>query len=115
VDVSQSHLLEDKKVIEINKTITLTNGEPVTIQQVVTTPVSTTVYYDLSQSTTEDIHFNIQLEDAKEEIFSESFASNELGNVSYTRFKGLTLDDNNYYLVAYDCEDNQLSESIPIN
>lgn len=37
VKVSQAKLLEEKKAFEINKTITLNNGENVTIQKVVTT------------------------------------------------------------------------------
>lgn len=116
VTVSQAKLLEEKKVFEINKTITLNNGENVTIQKVVTTPISTTVYYDLSQSKSEDIYFKIQSKDGKLEPYSSAFTSNQLGDVSFVRFYGLKFEQTKYFLVAYDSKGHQLSKaSIPIN
>lgn len=118
VNISQARLLQEKKIFEMNKTIMLTNGETVTIQRVVTTPISTTVYYDLTKSTSEDIRFIFQSEAGKKESFSESFNSNDhVGDVSFSRFMGFTFEaDTKYYLVAYDSEDNQLTEAaIPIN
>jgi len=120
VQVSQANLLADKKVFELNKLITLNNGEKVTIDKVVSTPISTTVYYDLSQSKSEKIYFLIQSEEGKTEQFSEASTSNDnVGDVSYVRFNGFTFEDTKYYLVAYDDflpEGNQLNESpIPIN
>jgi hypothetical protein len=116
VKVSQAKLLEEKKVFEINKTITLNNGENVTIQKVVTTPVSTTVYYDLSQSKSENVYFKIQSEDGILKPYSSAFTSNKLGDVSFVRFYGLKFDQTKYFLVAYDSKGNQLSKvSIPIN
>jgi hypothetical protein len=116
VNVLQARLLQEKKVFEMNKTITLTNGETVTIQRVVTTPISTTVYYDLSKSSRVNIRFIIQSEDGKTERFSESFNSND-HVVSFARFMRFTFEaDKKYFLLAYDSEDNQLNElPIPIN
>jgi hypothetical protein len=116
VKVSQAQLIKEKKVFELNKTIKLNNGETVTIQKVVTTPISTTVYYDLSQSKSEDIYFKIQSEDGKLESYSSAFTSNQLGDVSFVRFNGLKFKDTKYYLVTYDSQGNKLNESsIPIN
>jgi hypothetical protein len=120
VQVSQANLLAEKKVFELNKLITLNNGEIVTIEKVVSTPISTTVYYDLSQSKSEKIYFLIQSEEGKTERFSEAFTSNDnVGDVSYVRFNGFTFENTKYYLVAYDDflpEGKQLNESpIPIN
>lgn len=117
VQVSQANLLAEKKVFELNKLITLNNGEKVTIEKVVSTPISTTVYYDLSQSKSENIYFRIKSEEGKTEQFSSTVTSNDnLGDVSFVRFNGFTFEDINYYLVAFDSEGNQLYESpIPIN
>ncbi len=116
IEASQGQLMEKKKIFEKNEVVTLKNGDTVTLQKVVSTPISTTVYYDLTQSTREDIYFNIQSEEGKLEIFSSAFTSNESGDISFTRFNGLELKELDYYLVAYDFEDNQLTESpIPIN
>lgn len=115
VEVSQEKLLKEKKVLELNKVITLSNGGTVTIQKVVTTPISTTVYYDLSEDASEDIRFKIRTEDGKLNTFSSAFNSNNLDDVSFARFNGLNLEETKYYLVAYG-EGKQLSElSIPIN
>ncbi|WP_445506877.1 DUF4179 domain-containing protein [Niallia sp. 03190] len=115
VEVSQAKILAEKKTFEMNKPIKLSNGETVIIQKVVTTPISTTVYYDLSQSKSEDIYFNIQSEEGKEEGHRSGFTSNDVGAVSVVRFNGLSLKDNNYYLVPFDSNGNKLSEvSIPI-
>ncbi len=65
VNVSQAQLLKEKKVFELDKLITLNNGDAVTIQRVVTSPISTTVYYDLSDSQSEEIYFSIQSEDGQ--------------------------------------------------
>lgn len=115
VELSQTELLTQKKEFNMNEDVTLTSGETVTIQKVVTTPISTTVYYDLSQSSSEDIHFNIQSDDGTLETYSFSFTSNDVGDVSFTRFNGFELKEQRYYLVAYDFEGKPLTSSpIPI-
>lgn len=113
VQVSQANLLSEKKVFEMNKLITLNNGEKVTIEKVVSTPISTTIYYDLSQSLSENIYFAIQSEDGVDQRFTTHHTS--LDQTSYGRFNGLTLTEKNYYLVARDSNHNPLSERIPIN
>jgi hypothetical protein len=115
VDVSQKHLLKQKKVFALNKEVTLNNGEIVTIDKIVSTPISSTIYYDLSQSTTENIYFSIQSEDGLKEYGGSSYVSNEQGEVSTIRINGLTLKDEKYYLVAHDSDQLVLSDPIPIN
>jgi len=116
VDVSQENLLAEKKVIELNKLVTLTNGDRVTIEKVVSTPISTTIYYDLSQSKSEDIRFAIKSDNGLN-TFSSSYNSTDIGEVSYARFNGITWDETkNYFLVAFDIDDNKLIKTpIPIN
>ena len=82
----------------------------------VTTPISTTVYYDLSKSTSEDIRLNILSVDDQLETFSFAFTSNDIGDVSFTWFNGFKWKDTQYYLVAYNSEGEQLTQiPIPIN
>ena len=115
VNVSQAQLLKEKKVFELDKLITLNNGDAVTIQRVVTSPISTTVYYDLSDSQSEEIYFSIQSEDGQVGTFSSAFTSNDTGDVSVIRFNGLQLGDQPYYLLPHDFEDQPLTEiAIPI-
>lgn len=115
VNVSQKQLLEQKKVFAMNKEVTLNNGEIVMIDKIVSTPISTTIYYDLSKSRSENIYFSIQNENGLiEKIHSSSFVSNEQGEVSTIRFNG-PLKDEKLYLVAHDMDKVVLSDLIPIN
>ncbi|MEH7355398.1 hypothetical protein V7150_17715 [Neobacillus drentensis] len=71
----------------------------VIIQKVVTTPISTTVYYDLLQCKSEDIYFKMQTDKGISEVFSSASTSNNIGDVSVVCFNGLSIKDNKYYLV----------------
>lgn len=116
VTVSQAQLLKEKKVHELNKTIELSNGDIVNINKVVSTPISTTVYYDLSKSKSENIYFNIQMESGAIEHFHSAYTSNKAGDLSYVRFDGLDLVDKPYFLTLSDFEGHSLYETpIPIN
>lgn len=118
VRVSQAKLLANKKVFEMNETITLNNGEIVTIEKVVTTPMSTTVYYDLSQSKSESIYFDILSEDGVPSAYEypmTAFKSNDLEDVSVIRFDGLTLGNSKHFLVARNSNHELLSSPIPLN
>ncbi|WP_042458921.1 DUF4179 domain-containing protein [Neobacillus dielmonensis] len=115
VEVNQSQLMEEKKVFELNKQITLDSGDLITIREVVTTPMSTTVYYDLSQSKSEDIHFKIESQAGVKGEFSSASNSNKPGDLSYSRFNGVTLENGEYFLMVYDSEGNRLmKEAVPI-
>ncbi|USK45083.1 DUF4179 domain-containing protein [Cytobacillus oceanisediminis] len=115
VEVSQSRLMKEKRVFDLNKQLTLNNGDIVTLQKVVTTPMSTTVYYNLSQSSSEDIRFKIQSQEGTIGEFSSAFNSNNPGDLSYAKFNGITLNSGEYFLMAYDSNDNELiKELIPI-
>jgi len=116
VQVPQENLLAKKKVFDMNKTITLNNGEIVTIEKVVSTPISTTVYYDLSQTQSRNIYFSIQSEDGVEQTPTTTYTSDNLDEISYGRINGFVLEERVYYLLARDSAGNQLIESpVPIN
>ncbi|NGP45519.1 hypothetical protein G4V62_11330 [Bacillaceae bacterium SIJ1] len=84
VDVSQRQLLSDRQVFDVHQTVSLQDGNAVTIDKVVTTPISTTVYYDLSESKTEDVHVQIQSKDGSKMIFSSAYRSNDPCNLLHT-------------------------------
>lgn len=115
VKVSQKALLAKVTEIEMNQDITLKNGEKITLQKVVSTPISTTVYYDLFRSESEDIHFDIETaEGAVVAYRTQDFNSNESGDTSFIRFEGLALGDADYFLVARSMEGEVLSDPIEI-
>lgn len=115
VKVSQKTLLAKVTEFEMNQEITLKNGEKITLQKVVATPISTTVYYDLSQSESEDIHFDIETaEGAVEAYRTQGFNSNEPGDTSFIRFEGLAFGDADYFLVVRSMEGNVLSDPVAI-
>lgn len=116
VDVSQKKLLAAVTEFEMNKDIRLLNGDKVRIEKVVATPISTSVYYDLSEAHSESIYFDIEAEDgaAAAQRFISS-TSNTAGETSFAQFEKLDFGANKYYLKARDGEDEVLSELIPIN
>lgn len=115
VDVSQKKLLAAVKEYEVDKEVILSNGDKVRIGKVVSTPISTSVYYDLSQAHSEDIYMAIETEDGTEVAQrSFSFTSNEEGDISFIRFEELAFDESIYYLKALNGEDEVLSERIPL-
>lgn len=116
VQVSQKKLLEKTKVFEMNKTITLDNGENITIEKVVSTPLSTIVYFDLSQSKNADIAFEIQSNDGLQMTPNYSSKTTEEGKLSFSRFSELPISNNKYFLIPKNSNnDEPLSEPIPIN
>lgn len=116
VKVSQKALLEKVTEYKMNQQILLKNGETIVVEKVVTTPISTTVYYDLSQSQSEDIDFVIQTAEEIVDVYrATSLRSNEPGDTSYIRFEGLAFEDAHYFLVAYNSAGEELSDPIAIN
>lgn len=116
VVVSQKKLLETVTEFVMNKEVTLTNGERVRIEKVVATPISTTVYYDLSEGHSENIYFAIETEDgAVADYATKSYTSNSEGEISFIRFEGLAFDNVNYYLRVHNAEGEVLSDLIAID
>ena len=47
IEVSQAQLMKEKQTFDLNETIALYDGNKVTVNKVVSTPISTTIYYDV--------------------------------------------------------------------
>lgn len=115
VNVSQKKLLGETKEFALNQKISLTNGEKITVKRVVSTPISTTLYYDLSHSKSEDIHFNIEAADGTTGEFpGSSYVSNEPGQTSFQRFEGLVLGDEELFIIVRNTAGERLSDPIAI-
>ncbi|TDQ38304.1 DUF4179 domain-containing protein [Aureibacillus halotolerans] len=102
ITVSQDNLVAEKTVIDINKTVPLESGGEVNIQKVVATPISTNVYFDLSDEATESLWIAVQLEDGTEKRVSTARTSNTTGDISNARFHGVPVDEGNLKLIFYD-------------
>lgn len=115
IEVSQAQLMKEKQTFDLNETITLYDGNKVTVNKVVSTPISTTIYYDVTQSTNEDVYFKIKSESGKAYIYKEAFVSNKGGDISFSRFDGINVSVGKYLLVPYSVKENEvIGPSIPI-
>ncbi|MBK5425797.1 MULTISPECIES: DUF4179 domain-containing protein [Bacillus] len=108
IEVSQAKLMKEKQTFELNETIALYDGNKVTVKKVVSTPISTTIYYDVTQSANEGIYFKIESESGEAHIFKEVVISNKDGGISFSRFDGIDLAVGKYSLVPYSGEENKV-------
>ncbi|PGM95794.1 DUF4179 domain-containing protein [Bacillus cereus] len=108
IEVSQSQLMKEKQTFELNETIALYDGNKVTVKKVVSTPISTTIYYDVTQSENEDIYFKIESESGEAYTFKEAFVSNKDGGISISRFDGINVAVGKYSLVLYSGEEKKV-------
>lgn len=115
IEVSQAQLMKERQTFDLNETIILYDGNKVTVKKVVSTPISTTIYYDVTQSTNEEIYFKIESESGEAYTFKEASVSNKDGGISISRFDGINVAMGKYSLVPYSGKANELiGPSIPI-
>jgi hypothetical protein len=101
ITVPTNQLTKDTTTVNLNKTITLTNRQQITLHKITSTPLSTLVQYDLSK-TDENMCFKIVSASGEEWRFQEYFHSNNIGDVSQSRFGPIDLKDKKYLLVPYN-------------
>lgn len=115
VEASQKQVLKDKKIFSINETIPLINGNEVTVTKVVSTPISTTIYYYLAKSPSETVDFKIESASGKSWRWDSGFMLEDKKNtISVNRFDALYLTDDIYYLIPIAADDKDLGPSIQI-
>lgn len=116
VKASQKQLQEDKIIFSINTTLSLNNSNEITIKKVVSTPISTTVYYDAAENTSE-IAFKITSASGKSWRWHSGFTVEDVKNfVAVNRFDALYLMDDTYYLIPIAvADDKALGPPIQIN
>ncbi len=115
IEVSQAKLMKEKQTFELNETIALYDGNKVTVKKVVFTPISTTIYYDVTESENENIYFKIESESGEVHTFKETVISNKDGGISFSRFDGINVAVGKYALVPYSGKEKKgIGPSIPI-
>lgn len=82
---SGEKLMADKKSIPVNKNFTLENGQKVTVEELILTPVSTMITYKM-EDISNDLHFRLEDQNGME---LEEFSAQTSGYNNYNRFIAL--------------------------
>lgn len=115
VEASQKKLLRDKKIFTLNETFPLKNGDKVTVENVISTPISTTVYYHLGNSSPETIAFKIKSASGKSWRWHSGFTIDDKKKaISVNRFDALYLSKGPYYLIPIAADGKELGPPIQI-
>lgn len=115
MDASQKKVQADKKIISVNETIALKNGSEVRVTEVVSTPISTTIYYELGKSASETVSFKIKSASGKAWRWNSGFTlDDDTDALLANRFDALYLTEDKYYLVPIGADDRTLGPSIQI-
>ncbi|MGG3504008.1 DUF4179 domain-containing protein [Paenibacillus sp. FSL W8-0187] len=113
IKASTDQIMKDTKTVQLDKTITLYNGEKVKLNKVITSPVSTVLYYDLTKES-ENTHFKLVSASGKEFGARVSYAHN-IGETSYGRFDPIDLEKEKYLLVPINSNHEEVGPHVPIN
>jgi len=115
VEASQKQLQEDRKVFSVEKKVKLLDGQEITIEKVVSTPISTTIYFQSENSLlNEAIHLKIQSASGESWHFNSAYPL----NVDYTKW-GVRLDtvyltEENYRLISLAADGSELGSAVEI-
>lgn len=111
VTASQIAVQKETKVNEVNQPIVLTNGEQFIIDRIITTPISTTIYYS---GALDDNSPNITLYDegGKSYHWHSSYAEDD--GTGIIDFSGVSFVDNEMFLQVLTFEGEPLSERIKV-
>lgn len=113
ITVSASQFEKDTKTFQLDKTITVHNGEKVTLEKVIVTPVSTLIYYDATEAS-ESTAFKLISASGKEVPLREGYVSHDIGDTSYSRYPSIDLDKETYYLVPINSINEEIGPEIQI-
>ncbi|USB33537.1 DUF4179 domain-containing protein [Paenibacillus sp. YPG26] len=113
VNVSTQQMQKDTVTYELNKPLPLKHGGTVTINKVVSSPVSTILYYDVSQAELGSFWIRLVSKGGKikELQYYESIFS---GERTYHRYGPLDLKKETYWIVAEDKNGKEISPRVPI-
>ncbi|WP_421049615.1 DUF4179 domain-containing protein [Lysinibacillus sp. UGB7] len=114
IEASQKQLLEDKKNFSVDKAITLNDGQEIKVENVVSTPISTTIYFQSTQNLNDSIAFKIKNKSGKTWRFDSSYSLNEEHTMWGIRFDALYLKDNKFELIPIDAGDRELGPAIQV-
>ncbi|WP_068613258.1 DUF4179 domain-containing protein [Paenibacillus tuaregi] len=114
VSVSMGQIKRDTVIYTMNKSMPIKGGGgTVIINKVVSSPVTTTLYYDVSKATLGS--FWIRLVSKNGKVEEDKFYESKLtGERSYHRYKPLDFKKEAYWIVAEDKNGKEISPRIPV-
>lgn len=104
---SQLAVQKETVVLDINQSITLTNGDSLTIERIVTTPISTTVYYQGADD-------NIVLYDEDGQNYHWQSSYSKENGINIKHYQGASFVNRDLYLQVL-ANEQPISEKIKIN
>ncbi|MBG9452658.1 hypothetical protein ABE61_00785 [Lysinibacillus sphaericus] len=115
VEASQEQLQEDRNTFSVEKKAKLLDGQEITIEKVVSTPISTTVYFHSEKSLlNEAIHFKIQSASGETWHINSAYPLNEDYTKWGVRLDALYLTGNSYELIPVAKNGSELGSAIKI-
>ncbi len=115
IEASQEQLQEDRHVFSIGKKIEHVDQQEITIDRVVSTPISTTIYFQSEKSIVNDtLHFKIQSKEGKSWRFETPYPLNKERTKWGSRVDALYLTEENYQLIPVDIEGKKVGSAIKI-
>ncbi|WP_172253171.1 DUF4179 domain-containing protein [Saccharibacillus deserti] len=118
IQTSRSALLAKTDVIELNRTVDLINGEQIVIEKVISSPVSTLVYYERTKPKKSGSKLYMygfrMISDTGEEV-QQGEGEWSIAEGGYARYAAVDLTQGDYSLIPYDGTKGQdLGEAVPI-
>ncbi|MFJ7888565.1 DUF4179 domain-containing protein [Lysinibacillus xylanilyticus] len=115
VEATQERLQEDKKVFPVEKKVKLLDGQEITIEKVVSTPISTTIYFRSENSLlNKALHFKIQSATGESWPFNLAYPLNEEYTKWGVRTDALYLTGKSYELIPIAANGSELGSAIKI-
>lgn len=115
VNASQEQLQEDRKVFPVEKEVKMLDGQEITIEKVVSTPISTTIYFHSENSLiNKALHFKIQSATGESWPFNLAYPLNEDYTRWGVRLDALYLTEKSYELIPIAANGSELGSAVEI-
>ncbi|MFJ8461456.1 DUF4179 domain-containing protein [Lysinibacillus xylanilyticus] len=115
VEASQKQLQEDRKTFTVAKKVKLLDGQEITIEKVISTPISTTIYFHSENSLlNEAIHFKIQSASGESWDFNTAYPLNEDYTKWGVRLDTVYLTEKGYELIPVAVDGSELGSAVKI-
>jgi len=115
VKASQEQLQEDRHIFSIEKKVKHVDQQELMIDRVVSTPISTTIYFHAKKAIVHDaLRFKIQSKAGQSWSFETPYPLNKERTKWGSRVDGLYLSEKNYTLVPVDMDGSKLDSAIKI-
>jgi len=113
VEASQKQLQNDRNVFSVKKKLKLIDGQQITIDKVVSTPISTTIYFHSDTALLNNtIQFNIQSTSGELWRLNAAYPLNEDNTKWGVRLDALYLTEKTYHLIPIATDGNELGSKI---